>query len=281
MDDVLKRYSKDDGQNGPPTKVHRGNGKAKGKEGNGDANKGKGKGKANSTSRRSGTQGGKAASSSGNNSHADSGSVEDRLHRLESIVTTACKQIMANSLEIRRQCREKNLALVFRKGCVLTEIVHKARRNWEHELAQADEDTPTTQFKAVAWQVIWGSAANVLKTPATGIENPEEHATRCLNLASAHNVVVRFYALRLKSSEEDAKSEKSGDVWKDDEDSNRPDMIWIVRFPDTERGRQTAKLLKDCNAHNTLDALKLDLRGDQAPRSGMERAIQQYLDSMH
>ena len=55
-------------------------------------------------------------------------------------------------------------------------------------------------------------------------------------------------------------------------------MIFIVRFKNTGRAEEATKMLRKLDAKGALVHCGLALRGDRAPRSGVEKALQKYLD---
>jgi hypothetical protein len=90
------------------------------------------------------------------------------------------------------------------------------------------------------------------------------------DLATRVHGVQRFYAIKVNDRDDSASNE----------DLEEPGLIFIVRFRNNAQGEETARILRRLEARDGLALIGISLRGDRAPRSRMEVAIQKHLDQM-
>ena len=178
--------------------------------------------------------------------------------------------MLANSQELRRQQRENNLAITVSKQSPLLSPMMEARAQWETELDEAIEaGRSVTPFALVAWELLFAWGSKEVQSHAE-LENAAQLAQDMLSLSGRGESVHRFYALKLPA--------QNGQKESSDPEEETPGMIFIVRFKNTGRAEEATKMLRKLDAKDALAHCGLALRGDRAPRSGMEKALQKYLD---
>ena len=127
------------------------------------------------------------------------------------------------------------------------------------------EDKEIEGFQTVAWELLWSWGVEALRElDANLLEDRDRLMHDMLQLAGRSASVQRFYAIKPSQNE----------------DTDAPGLIFILRLKKSEQGSETGCALRRLSAKDALLHCGLTLRGDHAPRSGMERGLQRYLDKL-
>ncbi len=112
--------------------------------------------------------------------------------------------------------------------------------------------------------------------PGPQSEQPALPLVRYIAAADTVAVIQRFWRLRARGTKSRDEVEDE-----DEDDDSHDNELWILRFAHNTVGQQTHAALMLLDGHDMVDKAQVAtaIRGDRAPKGGLQRQIEALLES--